>query len=584
MKKRSMMKKFIALTLCLVMAAGLLGGCGGDSGDSTKGDASGSQESTTQSESSEDNAGDEVSSSHLNPAGTYPIIKDGTMEMSVYTLSMPNVTDLETNDFTRYLEELTGVKLTFYTGGSNDWEEKLNLLLQTNDYPDVILGVSPNIERYGVEEGIFIPLDEYLTEENVPNYLKVMEEFDLNVTREIDGKIYSIAGINDCYHCAHARKLWVNTEHLDAMGVKAPTTIEEFYDVCKKFMEYKPDGIAVAGASRGWYSRVQDLLIDPFVFKPIRSQTFISRDDVALNKATGEIECVAVTDEYKEAMKYIKSLYDLGAIYDGNFTQESGQMKTLINQADEPVLFFADGTISDVIDSASNNELYRKYAPIAPLEGPNGVATAWTMPNFGVGSGAFVITDKCKDPEAALRWIDFFFSEIGDLCSQFGPEEGVDWVLNPEGKIGLNEKPALYEVLNIYSAEPQNHDWQDIGIRVATSSHRLGQAVDADVDPYSPEGLEKLLYDASEEFYAPYTDNGSHIQLNGLLVTDEERSSVATIVVEIEKIIEETSVAFMTGAKDIDAEWDNYIDSLEKAGLSKLLEVYTIAYNRTYGK
>lgn len=578
------MKKVIAQVLCLVMAAGLLSGCGNDSGDSTTGSTQNSQASTTQSESSEEGAVSEVSDSHLNPAGTYPIIKDGTMEMSVFTMSMPNVIDLETNDFTLYLEELTGINVTFYTGGRDDWEDKLNLLLQTNDYPDVILGVAPNIAKYGVEEGIFISLDEYLTEENVPNYLRVMEEFDLSVTRETDGKIYSIAGINDCYHCAHARKMWVHTEYLDAMGVEIPTTLEEFYDVCEKFMEYKPDGIAIAGGAQGWYSRFQDFLIDPFVFKPIKSQTFIARDDVALNKTTGEMECVATTDEYKEAMKYIRSLYDIGAIYDGNFTQKGEQIKTLVNQADEPVLFFTVGTISDAIDSASNNELYRKYTAMAPLEGPDGVATAWTMPNYGVGSGAFVITDKCKDPEAALRWIDFFFSEIGDLSSQYGPEEGVDWVLNPEGKTGLNGNPALYEVLNTYSSEPQNHDWQDIGIRVATSSYRLGQAVDADVDPYAPEGLERLLFDASEELYAPYTDNGSHIQLNELKVTDEERSSVSTIVVEIEKIIEETSVAFMTGSKDIDADWDNYIDSLEKAGLSKLLEVYTTAYNRSQGK
>ena len=75
-------------------------------------------------------------------------------------------------------------------------------------------------DRYGVKEGIFIPLDDYLTEENVPNYLKVMGDYDLGVTRETDGKIYSMANINDCYHCKYARKMWVNTypvsyTHLD---------------------------------------------------------------------------------------------------------------------------------------------------------------------------------------------------------------------------------------------------------------------------------------------------------------------------------------------------------------------------------
>ena len=125
------------------------------------------------------------------------------------------------------------------------------------------------------------------------------------------------------------------------------------------------------------------------------------------------------------------------------------------------------------------------------------------MPNYGVSSGAVVITDNCPSPEAALRWCDFFYSETGDLCSQYGADEGEDWVLNPEGKVGLNGEPALYEVLNVYSAETQNHDWQDVGIRVAPEDYRLGQAVDADVDPYSAEGLEKLCMTLPQSCMSP---------------------------------------------------------------------------------
>ena len=144
----------------------------------------------------------------------------------------------------------------------------------------------------------------------------------------------------------------------------------------------------------------------------------------------------------------------------------------------------------------------------------------------------------------------------------------------------MNGEPALYEVLNTYSAEAQNHDWQDVGIRVATEKYRLGQAVDADVDPYAPEGLERLLYDASEELYEPYGATSNLINLNELKITDEESTAVSTIAVEIEKAIEENSVAFMTGAKDIDAEWDAFVEGLNNAGLQELLEMYQTAYDR----
>lgn len=559
MRRKALMKA-AALGMAAVMTVGMFAGCGSGS-DSGQGDSGSSVE--------------------LNDAGTYPIVKDGTLDMTIFTMSMPNVEDFATNDFTKFMEEKTGIHMDFVTGGRDDWEEKLNMLLQSDDYPDIIMGVSPNIAKYGVKEGIFIPLDDYLTEENVPNYLNVMKDFDLGVTRETDGKIYSLADINDCYHCKYARKMWVNTYYLDQMGCEVPTTTDEFIDVCKKFLEMKPDGIAVAGANEGWFTRMQDWLMGAYTFVPAKSETLVVRDYVALDTDTSKVTCVAASDQYKEGLKFINELYEIGAIYDGDFTQTSEQMKTLINQEDEPVLFFTAGTISDAIDSASNNELYRHYEAMAPIAGPDGTRIAWTEPNYGVSSGAVCITDNCENVEAALRWIDFFYSETGDLCSQYGPDEGTDWVLDPEGKVGLNGEPALYEVLNTYSAEAQNHDWQDVGIRVATESYRLGQAVEADVDPYSPDGLERLLFDATEELYEPYGANTNIVNLNELKITDEESTDVSTIAVEVEKAIEENSVAFMTGAKDIDAEWDTYIQDLDKAGLQTLLEMYQTAYDRS---
>lgn len=575
--KSSTWKKIVSLGLVGMLSIGMLAGCGGGGGgDNNGGGDSGS--STESGGGSGDSGGVK-----LTEPGTYPIV-EGDLELSMFTMSMPNVEDFATNDFTKFMEEKTGIKMSFYTGGRDDWEDKLNMILQSDDYPDIIFGVSPNIAKYGVKEGIFIPLDDYLTEDIVPNYLKLMKDndFDMNLMKETDGKTYSLPTINDCYHCSYGRKMWINTSYLEQIGCEMPTTTEEFKEVCQKFLELKPDGVAVAGADVGWFTRMQDWLMGAYTFFPGKSPTFISRDGVALNKETNKLECIATTDEYKEGLKFIKELYDMGAIYEGDFTQTGEQMKTLVNQADEPVLCFTAGTISDAIDSAANPDLYKKYAALAPIAGPDGTRIAWFDPNQAVSSGSVCITDKCQNVEAALRWVDFFYSETGDLCSQYGAEEGTDWVLNPDGKVGLNGEPALYEVLNAYSPDTQNHDWQDVGIRVAPEGYRMGQAVDADVDPYAPEGLERLLFDASKDLYEPYAEC-KYEQLPELKVTDEESTEVSTIAVEIEKLIAEDGVAFMTGKKDIDKEWDTYLTNLENAGLSKYMELYQTAYDRFIG-
>lgn len=522
----------------------------------------------------------------LTEAGTYPIVPEGEeLTLTCFTMTMPNVENFETNDFTKYLEDLTGVHIEWVTAGRDDWQEKLNMMLSSGDYPDMLLGLSPDLAKFGVKEQIIVPMDEYINEENMPNYMKLYGD-RLDLSRETDGQIYSLIAENDCYHCSYGRKMWINTKHLEEMGVEMPTTTDEFLEVCKKFKEYKPDGIAVLGSApgQGWYSEFENFLMGSFILPPSTSYTLDRRDKTAVTW-DGEIVCVAQDDRYREFLKYANTLYNEGALYDGDFTQTEEQMKSIINQDGAPVLAFTTGTISNCIDVTSNPDLYAQYEAMSPLKGPDGTQLTTYFKYLSINDGNFSITDTCKSPEAALRWADFFYSEIGDLASQYGADEGKDWVLNPEGKFGLNGEPAKYEILNKYSAETQNHDWQDLGIRVAPAEYRLGAAVEQDVDVKGPDGLEKLLYDATEQKYAPYgqTEENSDLDvLPKMKLTSEETSSISTVAVEIEKLIDEASTAYIVGTRNIndDKDWDSFKDALDKAGLKDLLEVYQTAYDR----
>ena len=554
MKKCKPINRIIALALCCILALSLAA-CGGKQSSSA----------AAQSDPQE----------LLNDVGTYPIVKT-PVELRVFTISAPNVEDLATNDFTKFLEKKTGVKLIFETATRDNWKEKLNLALSTNDYPDMVMWFEPDMAKYGVKEGIFIQLDD-LIEPNMPNYIKAIGD-NIGITRQTDGHIYSVGSINDCYHCMYAKKMWVNTMWLEKMGVEVPTTTEEFYDVCKKFMEMNPNGIAVGGANAGWHAKFEEFLMNSFTLSPGKTQNF---GDETVVDGSGKVFSTANTDAYKNGLAYMKSLYDLGAIYEGNFTQTEEQLKTLVNQKDEPVLFLPTGTISNHIDAAANPELYSHYQVMAPLKGPDGTQNATFMKYSGVSEGGFAITDKCKYPEVALRWADYFYTTEGSLSAQFGADEGKDWVLNPKDKVGLNGEPALYQVLNPYSGEPQNHDWQDVSIASRPAVFRLGEATDPNVDLTSPEGLEALLYRSSKEKMEPYAQDPTKIDLlPQLKLTDAESSEIQTIGVEVEKYIAESRVAFITGKKSLDKDWASYVSDLEKLGLPTLLKVYQTAYDR----
>lgn len=510
----------------------------------------------------------------LNEVGTYPIVKK-PITMRLFTINMPNVEDYATNDFTKFMEEKTGIKMIFETASRDDWETKLNLAFGTDDYPDLVMFVTPNVAKYGVKEGMIRQLDD-LIEKNMPNYVKGMGQERINLTRQTDGHIYGIASLNECYHCSFAKKLWANVMWLEKIGMGVPNTTEEFYEVCKKFLEINPNGIAIAGANKGWHTKVEESLINPFILASGSAQGLAMSPE-------GKIDTFVNKEEYREALRYIKSLHDLKAFYPGNFTQTQEQLSALANQEGEPVLFLQSGTISNVFDATQAQETYSHYQVIPPLAGPKGVARATHMKYSGDFDGSFFVTDKCKYPQAALRWVDYFFTQEGALSSQYGAEEGKDWVANPEGKKGLTGEPALYEVLNAYSNEPQNHDWQDVQVKFFPASFRLGEATNPDVDKSTAEGLEKLLYDATKYEMEPYAQKeGDWDVLPRIKLTEEEATEIQTIAVELENYIAENRAAFVTGSKDIENDWAAYVEGLEKLQLEKYLNIYQTAYDRAY--
>ena len=513
-------------------------------------------------------AAEDGGASELTEVGTYPISEE-PLEFTMFRTNMPNVEDFQTNDFTKYMEDLTNIKFTFEAAARDDRAEKLNMEFNTNTYPDVIMHYAPDAAKWGVEEGILIPLDD-LIEANMPNYMEKMGQY-LDQMRETDGHIYQLAGLNECYHCQYARKMWVNTHYLEEMGVEVPQTTEEFYEVCKKFVETYPDKIAIGGAR----------LMGSFTLDSGEYGKLALTPD-------GEIVSAATTEEWREGLRYIKSLYDIGAIYDGNFTQDAEQLRTIMNQEDVPVLFVPFGTISDGIDSDSNNEVYRQYQCISPLEGPDGTRITPYFKYSGLETGSFSITDKCSNPAAVLRWVDYFFSEKGDISAQFGADEGKDWVWEPnDGSVGLNGEPAMYKISDEaqYSSEVQNHDWQDLVIRYAPAEYRLGAATDPDVDTGTSAGLEKLLYDATKEKQEPYgqnPENGDLDVLPDLKMTADESTELQTIQVEVKNYINSAKVAFITGTKSLDDDWDTYLKELDACGLQTMIDIYQAAYDRQF--
>ena len=563
-------KKLMAAVCCTTLVIGL-SACGAK--DSPAADKGSQAAEDAGKESMAENTGDSL----LTEPGTYPIVTE-PVTLKIMIMSKPYIEDYNTNDFTKYMEDLTGINLEIEAVSYEDSQEKINLAMAGGDYPDVFMTLEPDVVKYGVKEGMLIPLDD-LIEKNMPNFM-ANASYTLDSIRQSDGKIYGLPSINEAYHVMYGNKMWMNSYKLNEMGLSVPTTTREFYDVCKAYLEKNPNGVAIGdmndNAAINW-------LMNAFILTPDDPHGSHDKTNSAkcIVSPDGKVISAATQPQFKEGLKYIKSLYDMGAFYEGNFSNTEDGLRSLINQDGEPVLFFPHLYSAKYIDSTASNEMYRHYEALSPVEGPEGVRVTPYYYNDGLYENRFVITDKCENPEVALRFIDWFYQPKSYVMAQYGTEEGVDYIWEPEGEVGVNGKPAMYTLLNGYTTDVQNHDWQVTSLFYGPSDVRLGESAAADLDKYDPTALEKFLYEETKEKMEPYAPKkGDYNILPIMHLTPEEQDEVAVPLVEVSNYIKESQVAFITGKMDIDKDWDSYVSQLDSLGLQQILDVYQQVIDR----
>ena len=215
-------KKSIAMAMSVLMAAGMLAGCGSN-GSTSLSTASGS------------------ASSASKKTIFIPILrKRNSFSLSTVWSSCHNTLD---DPVAKAIEDKTGGKIQadIPTG---DPLEKLNLMLTGQNYPDIVLMDRGNdiVNRY-IEAGALLPLND-LIDEYGPD-VKEMYGDALNKSRYTDGKNYylnnwygedpdPVAGVlmRYDYLCEIVGK--------DRADSDEPFTQEEYIDICKKFKELHP--------------------------------------------------------------------------------------------------------------------------------------------------------------------------------------------------------------------------------------------------------------------------------------------------------------------------------------------------------
>lgn len=508
----------------------------------------------------------------LTEPGTYPITKE-KVTLKVMVRGNPIVEDLATNEFTKWYEEKTNVHIEWEVVPEQSMQEKLNLVLASGDYPDVLLGmnVSPAQEMIYGTEGVFLPLNDLIEKQGTQTKKLFSDRPEIkSAITAPGGNIYSLPEVNECYHCVYSQKMWIYEPWLQKLNLQMPTTTDEFYNVLKAFKTQDPNGngkadeIPLSISPKSWRSSIDAFLMNSFVYNPMYGTTkhlFVQdgKMDVSFNKP-----------EWKEGLKFMNKLYSEGLLAPESFTQDDNQLMQLGENPETVILGASTGGHQGVFTQLlGESGRWNEYKTVPVLKGPAGIqyAPADATP---LTTGSFLITNKAKNPEIALRWADGLYEYEHTLRSNYG-RPGEEWREATEGEIGINGEPAKWSELKSFG-EIQNVNWAQTGPSLRSHDFRLSAVSKGDDD------LEVILYNETKNNYLPY--KAANIQtVPPLFMTNEQATEVADLSKTINDYVDEMLARFVIGDANIDKEWDTYVKTLESMNIKQLINVYQVAYD-----
>lgn len=512
----------------------------------------------------------------------YPIFKEGhDISINFFVGLRPGVTsyDSSINPVTAHMEEKMGFTMDFTETTDADKKQKFNVMMTGGDYSDVILDIwssHSELALYG-QQGIFIPLED-LIKEHAPNIQAVLDAHpEVRDTWTLsDGHLYTLPRIGSSTHSEVAYRMWLNKEWLDNLNLEVPTTTEEFFDVLLAFKEQDANGngdpndeIPLSGAmTTGWNTNPLPYLANAFI-PCSNSSGYLNIDE------NGKVYFAKTTDEWKEFLKYMHRLYEAGLLDPLIFSQTKDQLLKIGSNPTGTILGATTGGSVSVFTNTTNFDVWTNYMALPPLEGPEGVRSAVRNPDYG--SATLSITNACEYPEAVIRWADYLYTEEGLIWSQFGALGNGQIALAEEGELNIIGEPAKYTRFPADNAKDLS--WNRIGSDYRPADYDLWFTA----KPNPEEDIEKVLYDSAVNDYLPCVPEISTLMPKCEFTVDESRIVVDTLT-NMNLYIDQVTAEFITGIKDIEEGWPEYLDMLNKNGMQDYLTVQQTAYDRFMAK
>ncbi len=446
-----------------------------------------------------------------------------------------------------YMENVANESIT-------DVQTSFNTMLVGDKLPDIIEGAADYVKPL-ITEGAFIPLDDLIAE-YAPNIQQFLSDYPTAVSwgTGSDSQMYLIAGtygVGVGETCLPSEGLFIRQDWLDNLGLDVPTTFDEYEDVMYAFCTGDPNGNG-SKDEIAFFNRMSGTTIRGVLQFMGATHTwyFDEGDQMVYHGKTQE--------EYRDALIRLAGWYEDGVIDPELFTRGSNARTELLG------LDIGGSTVDWFQSTGAIEETVQETVPglqfkaIYPLEDING-KTHFDLVRDTISGYGWGISIDCEDPVSAIKFMDFFFSDVGSTLAAHGIE-GTDYNV-VDGEIIPTEMALSYE--SGYANYLRSIGSSEFG--------RLGSLA---AEAYA-------MTDSAREGFEMYANSGVlTAPFPTLVYTEEESTLIADYWTNINTAITEYEEVCLLGTQDIASTWDAHIELLESMHVNEVHQAYTDAYNR----
>ncbi|MCR8630030.1 extracellular solute-binding protein [Paenibacillus radicis (ex Xue et al. 2023)] len=449
----------------------------------------------------------------------------------------------------------TNVQVVLQPVPASSYEDKKNVLIATNDIPDVIRVSKKDLHEFG-RTGMFLNISDYL--QYAPNFKALIDtrpEFQKNL---VDGKIYGFPVLEN-WRMSVAFQPLIRKDALEMLNLQAPKTFDELYEVLKKFKAAYPDKIPMTTRNGTLYMLGQ-------LTYPMGTGGYTkagSKSGVYFEPSDKQYVYGPASAEFKKLLEYMNKLY-MEKLLDPDYATNTQQMFIEKLSSGRAFFYYDNSTFSEDINNAlKNKEPNAQMILLDPLQNSKGQARSyrgakdWLDFNFAVSS-------RVKDPVGIVKFYDWMYSKEGVLSTNFG-------ALNETYEIVNGEPKYKSSLLDKHKDKPN----YVFSLRSEIGSGLNAISVNIDESLYKVTNS-KLVLDMAERI-DKNTGTSVDFMLEDPPFTKAEITSLSKLEVQLNTMVEQEMDKFIMGVRPL-SEYDNFREELIKKGAKDIEKIYNDAY------